>query len=155
DHQPLGENDYQALSEQEQNEIEEKSYKVQEKIMEYSDIFRRFDKQLKTELENLDKDIALTVVNKYLADLEAAYESYSEIVDYLQEVKKDIVKHIQDFLPHEEQEQENSFQAMLSQRKGKSFTTKYKINVMVDHRETIGAPVITADNPTYYNLLGK
>ena len=25
----------------------------------------------------------------------------------------------------------------------------------MDHSETVGAPVVTADNPTYYNLIGK
>src|SRR5699024_4580322 len=30
-----------------------------------------------------------------------------------------------------------------------------EVNLIVDHTETKGAPVITADNPTFYNLVGK
>jgi lon-related putative ATP-dependent protease len=33
--------------------------------------------------------------------------------------------------------------------------TKYAINLLVDNSETKGAPVIKADNPTFYNLMGK
>src|SRR5690606_11400935 len=33
--------------------------------------------------------------------------------------------------------------------------TKYEVNLIVDHSETKGAPVVMADNPTYYNLIGK
>src|SRR5699024_11867197 len=38
---------------------------------------------------------------------------------------------------------------------GNHFPNKYYVNLLVDHSETKGAPVITADNPTYYNLIGK
>src|SRR5699024_7055779 len=32
---------------------------------------------------------------------------------------------------------------------------KYNVNLFVDNSETKDAPVVMADNPTYYNLVGK
>src|SRR5699024_12302453 len=32
---------------------------------------------------------------------------------------------------------------------------RYAVNLLVDNRETKGAPIIMADNPTFYHLLGK
>ncbi|NLA12447.1 MAG: Lon protease family protein, partial [Firmicutes bacterium] len=32
---------------------------------------------------------------------------------------------------------------------------RYKVNLIVDHRETRGAPVVYETNPSYYNLLGR
>src|SRR5699024_4495574 len=34
-------------------------------------------------------------------------------------------------------------------------TQKYKVNLIVDHSETKGAPVVTTFHPTYYNLVGE
>lgn len=44
---------------------------------------------------------------------------------------------------------------MLSSKQQSDFTVKYQVNLLVDHSETSGAPVITADNPTFYNLIGR
>ncbi|MDZ7690950.1 MAG: AAA family ATPase [Balneolaceae bacterium] len=32
---------------------------------------------------------------------------------------------------------------------------RYRVNVMVDHSDTEGAPVVYEDNPSYKNLLGR
>src|SRR5699024_2996858 len=154
DNQQLGEEAYKQLPEEERKDIERKSYIVQEKIMEFSDELRKLEKKYKKELEKLDKQIAETILRNHLTELEENYEDCPEIINYLKDVEADIIENIHDFLPKEEQESANAFQAMTQQQQ-KQFKVKYKVNVMVDHSKTDGVPVIEADNPTYYNLLGK
>lgn len=153
--QQLGEEAYKQLPEEERKEIERKSYIVQEKIMGFSDELRKLEKKYKKELEKLDKQVATTILRNHLTELEVKYEDCPEIINYLKDVQTDIIENIHDFLPKEEQESANALQAMTQQQQQKQFKIKYKVNVMVDHSETEGAPVIEADNPTYYNLLGK
>src|SRR5699024_8184574 len=99
--------------------------------------------------------VAETIVRNHLTELEERYDDCPEIINYLKDVQTDIVDNIQDFLPRDDQQSSNPIQAMTQQQQQKQYKIKYKVNVMVDNSRTEGAPVIEADNPTYYNLLGK
>lgn len=44
---------------------------------------------------------------------------------------------------------------MVDRIREKDFTIKYQVNLVVDNRDTKGAPVILESNPKYDNLLGK
>lgn len=155
DGQQLGEEAYKQLPEEERKEIERKSYIVQEKIMGFSDELKELEKKYKKELEKLDQQVAEAIVRNHLSELEERYEDCPEIINYLKDVQTDIVDNIQDFLPKAEQESSNPMQAMRQQQQQKQYKIKYKVNVMVDNSQTEGKPVVEADNPTYYNLLGK
>lgn len=155
DGKQLGEEAYKQLPEDERKEIERKSYIVQEKIMEFSDELKEIEKKYKKELEKLDQQVAETIVRNHLTELEERYDDCPEIINYLKDVQTDIVDNIQDFLPRDDQQSSNPIQAMTQQQQQKQYKIKYKVNVMVDNSRTEGAPVIEADNPTYYNLLGK
>src|SRR5699024_5798642 len=78
-----------------------------------------------------------------------------EVIVYLKEVETDILENKGDFLREEKDESGNPLQMMMRSDKSESFPNKYTINLLVDNRKTKGAPVITADNPTFYNLIGK
>src|SRR5699024_3996759 len=68
----------------------------------------------------------------------------------------DMLNHIGDFLQSEQEKNVNPLTEMFRRSsQGNHFPNKYYVNLLVDHSETKGAPVITADNPTYYNLIGK
>ena len=59
-----------------------------------------------------------------------------------------------DFIDHEEggQDEEGGY-VHYHDRKDK--LKKYKVNVFIDNKDTKGAPVISENNPTYYNMFGK
>ncbi len=43
----------------------------------------------------------------------------------------------------------------MQQTSQEQFLRRYGVNVLVDHAETEGAPVVYEDNPTYQNLIGR
>ena len=149
---PITEEQYRVLSDQQLQEIEERSAALQEKILDYTNEIREIEKEIKQTLEQLDQKVALAAAGYHFDELKESYKSCEEVINYLEAVQADILENIDDFL--EEQEGTNPFQDMFTRRKGDNFM-KYRVNLFVDNSETKGAPVITADNPTYYNLVGK
>ena len=58
---------------------------------------------------------------------------------------------VQDFIDKKKEEEID----ILEKINAKDFTLKYKVNPIIDNRETKGAPVVFEPHPKYYNLLGR
>jgi len=91
-------------------------------------------------------------------ELREKYRGYPDIVDHLDAVQKDIVENARDFL--QAVEQESNLPAMLrtasqDSEVGSPLARRYRVNLLVDHSESDGAPVVYEDNPTYQNLVGR
>src|SRR5699024_4976442 len=95
----------------------------------------------------------LTAIGHLIEKLRDKYQTCENVLEYLEAVQADILKNVNDFLPKEEEK--NPLQAMMAGRQETDFTIKYRVNLLVDNSETKGAPVVTADNPTFYNMVGK
>lgn len=154
--QPITEEQYRHLDENLVQDIEERTVEIQEKVVEFTNAIRELEKEAKEMLENLDNRVALAAAGYHLDGLKEKYKDCENVLTYLDEVQDDILVNIGDFLHHEEEELGHPLQDMLQRgQKSSNFPLKYEVNLIVDHTDTKGAPVITADNPTFYNLLGK
>jgi lon-related putative ATP-dependent protease len=80
-------------------------------------------------------------------------EKNSDVPQYLEEVKEDILEHLKDFKPEEEQAAP-AMPFMKPQKAEPSFN-RYAVNVFINNRDSKGAPVVIENNPTYYNLFGR
>lgn len=154
DGRPLTEEAYRRLDEEQMKIIDEKTAKIQEKVMEFTSAIRELEKETKEMLENLDNKVALAAAGYHIDGLKEKYASCQNVIDYLEEVQEDILINIGDFL-HDDEQEMNPLQEMFRKSKSNNFPLKYEINLLVDNTETKGAPVVIADNPTYYNLVGK
>ncbi|MFC5591858.1 Lon protease family protein [Sporosarcina soli] len=152
---PMNEETYRTMTSEQLKEIDRKSALLQEKILDSTNALRVMEKETKMALEKLDKKIALTATEYHMEEVKKKFKDCSDVIAYFVAVEGDIVNHIEDFLQDEQAKETNAF-GELTQRKSRDRTyTKYAINLLVDNSETKGSPVIVADNPTYYNLIGK
>jgi lon-related putative ATP-dependent protease len=71
----------------------------------------------------------------------------------LKAVQEDILENIGDFKKKEESQQPQMPQFQIPQKE--VVFRKYAVNVLIDHSETRGAPVVIESNPTYPNLFGS
>ena len=153
---PITEEEYQALDEQQLMEIDEKSESLQERVIDYTNELRNIEKEIRLTLEKLDEKVVLTAVGYHIDELKRKYQACTDVTAYFDAVLEDILKHSNDFLEDgQEQQGANPLTDMFPRKKGTNIKMRYAVNLLVDHSETKGAPVITADNPTYYNLIGK
>ncbi|TET54531.1 MAG: ATP-binding protein, partial [Actinobacteria bacterium] len=149
---PMKRERFAKLKEADKKRISEKGEKVQNKINELLRSLRQEEKNIKDEVKKLDKEIALFAIGHLLDEIRSNYKEYPKIIDYLNQVDKDIIAHLDDFKG--KGKDEAALAGLEMMRRHPSFE-RYKVNVLVDNTNTKGAPVIFEENPGYYNLFGK
>ena len=151
---PVSEEKFNQLDNDTQNDLIEKGKQVQTLIAETMSQARRLEKQMREETQEEDRKLALYAVGYLVDDIKQKYSEQEDVVNYLEEVKEDIVENVDAFRDGEQQS--NQMQQLLGIKDGKDQTlSRYRVNVVVDRTGLEGAPVIHERNPTYYNLFGQ
>lgn len=150
---PMTAEEYEKLTPQEKEEIEKKKHELHIKIEQVLGEVRSMEKNAKEEIKDLEKEVALFSVKHIIDELRFKYREFEDIVAYLNRVQEDIINDIDIFKEEEEGGQVNLFG--LKGAPKKNTFRKYQVNLLVDHRQSKGAPVVNEPNPTYYNLLGR
>ena len=153
DGKALTQEEYQKLEKHQREEVDKRMFAVHELAMEVVRHMQQSEREMREKLRKLDEEIALYSIESELSTLLTQYGNVPEIIAYLENVKKDMVKNVADFKP-QTQEEDNMF-AMFKKKGSESIAERYFVNLLVDNREQNGAPVVFEKNPTYYNLLGR
>ncbi len=150
--EPLTEEEYELIDERTKRKIDEIGKNLQEKLNDVVRVIRENEKEIKESLKKLEKEAALTAVGHLIDELKNKYKKYGKIISYLEDVKEDILEHLDDFKAQEEQPAQIPFMKL---PKTESNFARYKVNVLVNNKDCKGAPCIFESNPTYYNLFGR
>lgn len=154
DDKPLSPEEYQKLPEEERQALEQKLMAVHEKAMETVRRIQQLERQTRDELKDLDSRIGLFATGHLIEKLQEKYRPYPQVVNYLERVKKEVVAHINEFKPAAQEEEQNPL--LFFQRTMMHVShSKFQVNLLVDNKNTQGAPVVVETNPTYYNLIGR
>lgn len=153
DGKPMKESEIENLSEEEIADIKKNSRKLISKAFDVVKKIKQVEEELKNKMKKIREETAFEVVDFYSAHLEALFKDNERVVNYLKDVKENIVYNIEKFVDEEE---DNELHAMFDRiNKNEDFFIRYEVNLFIDRSNSKGAPVIREANPTYYNLLGK
>jgi len=148
---------YDSLSEEDKSRIEKQTQIIQEK----ADVFMRqvhdFEKECEKQVDELDKKIGTFAIGHHVEALKESYKDNERVVSYISAIQEDILDHLEKFVENEAEE-EDSLAALLplfGKKPEEDDTPKYSVNLIVDHSQTKGAPVVVTFNPTYSNLMGE
>jgi predicted ATP-dependent protease len=112
---------------------------------------RAHDLELDTraQLQELDRRTAASAIGPLLDQLIARYQpDCPEVADYLEEARADIVTHAAEF-------RNGPIEPAADDEPPIDPLLRFQVNVLVDHSETRGAPVVFEANPTFMNLAGR
>ncbi len=144
---------YQRLDAETRGGIEDRQQVLQSTMAKTMRDIRDLEKRAKRQLEQFDREIADSVVGHHIQELLKQYQHLEEVPEYLQEVHADVVSSVGEFRSQDEAGE--GLAAALRSSEREAFPKRYKINVLVDHSQQSGAPVIIEPNPTHGNLLGR
>jgi lon-related putative ATP-dependent protease len=151
--EPLSQEEYEALSEEERAAIREKQIEVQALIQERLQEITRVEEEREAEIKKLAKEAVLFMIEPHFNQLKGRYGEIEKVASFLDSAKNDIVENLDDF-------QEGGTQG--SKKAPFPFPIpqpdplkRYDVNVLVDNSQTEGAPVIVEQNATYTNLFGS
>ncbi len=108
------------------------------------------------ELKKLRDDSVRYAIGGLMTNLVSRYEGLPAVVQHLNELRDDIMENTELFTPGGTEEKPDAEQQSPLEKGLPDFLfRRYDVNVIVDNSELKGAPVISEDNPTVTNLLGK
>ena len=148
----LDEAEFEKLDDSIKAGYEEKSNIVQEQIMQVIGQLKLIEKESEKKVDEWQSNIALLTINSYINPIRAAYKKNQKIITFLDNIKKDILKNISNFIIEETCTQPTP-------QSPKPEVVKpwlnYRVNLFVDNSNTEGSPVIMDSNYSYQNLFGK
>ncbi|MFY9504362.1 MAG: ATP-binding protein [Dethiobacteria bacterium] len=153
DGEPLSEEDYAKLDQSVKDELEKKSTAVQLKAMEIMRRIQSAERELKEKFKQLDQKIAIAATGHLFNEILEIYSGFPEVQRYLKALQEDVLSNLGEFRAEEEEQTFPLF--WLRRQSQEQAELRYKVNLLVDHRETTGAPLVYETNPSYYNLLGR
>ncbi len=152
DGKPLRQKDREALTASEKEAISEQAKILEGKIREFHAQVHAIDHEGEHALLEMDRQVVRAVMQHRFAVLRDHHQNLAEVLEYLQKVEEDIVSNYKDFLPREGPQV-----AILGwdARDHKPNLIRYEVNLLLEHVQETGAPIIDEPHPTYSNLIGK
>ncbi len=152
--EPLSQEEYDALPKEKRDQIRERQGEVQAVIQERLQAVAQLDEQREEEIKTLAKEAVLFMIEPHFSQLQSRYEGLAKVIDHLNAVKSDVANSLDDFQNSAGLAKKSPFPFPMPQQQGDPLR-RYAVNLLVDHSEPRGAPVVVEHNATYPNLFGS
>jgi lon-related putative ATP-dependent protease len=155
----------EVLAPEEYNELPAKKRSAIEKAVEgfHEELGRllhqrpKWRREAQAKITELSRRAISSTVSTLMEELKKKYEDLPSVQKHLDAILADLVEHADQLHPSKEGEP----MAMLGmalrgpQHDHEAIFLRYRVNVLIDHSKTQGAPVVYEDNPTLQNLVGR
>lgn len=163
---------FQALPENERQQIESDIQELQKEIVQTFESMPRVEKERRQALRELNREFANFAVREIIDEARAAFDGIPEVREYLDLMQTDIINNVQIFTQSHEMQEASELpgggqagteagaggavpgdglaQALL----GNPFQ-RYETNLIVDNSKLQGAPVYYEAKPTVQQLVGR
>ena len=157
DGKPLEDDALDGLSESQKECLEKNSQILQEKTTPLLRQIQKLEKECEQKLDELEYKIGLSTIEDSVKELTNTYQDYEKAISYINAVQKDVLKHLEQFMDSEQPDSDilSALLPVFNKKTEEDTTLKYRVNLIVDHSQTKGAPVVITFNPTYSNLMGE
>ena len=154
DGKTIDEEEFEKLDESVKREFEERSNSVQEQIFEALAEMKAIEKEAEKKVEEWQSNIALMTINIHINSVKANYKRNKKINNYLEGIKKDILKNIGKFLEPDPDPKAPPQPQAIQKPEAREPWLNYRVNLLVDNSKLEGAPVIMDTNYSYNNIFG-
>ncbi len=155
--------EHERLPQAERDRLAREVEALQDELIAVLRHFHVRRRQAELEIRTLDQEVTRSAVGLLMIDVRAEFADLPDVMDHLQQVEQSIVEHRGDFLREDDDSDDEPASgssvggltdASVTGERSRS-TSRYRVNLVVDHANTVGAPVVYEDNPTFPNLVGR
>jgi predicted ATP-dependent protease len=150
EHEVIPPDEYEKLPEEERKRVETMIIGLQERLEKIMRKMPQWRKEHHERVKQLDRETTLTVVDHLVNEIKDDYADLPEVLKYLDRVRQVMVDNADDFRKQEESATVGGMTMVTHQN-----FHQYKVNVLVSNGKETGAPIVSEDNPTYSNLVGR
>jgi lon-related putative ATP-dependent protease len=147
-----------SVDEAEQQRLQEHIADLQNDLQKALREMPRWERERRARVRELDRDVSDLAIAHLVDEIREAFEDQPGVIAHLDAVRHDLVENARNLLTAQERQMADPLKAaaLQAQSLGDSpFWRRYQVNVLVDRRGAVGAPVVFEDHPTYGNLLGR
>jgi predicted ATP-dependent protease len=150
DGEPMTQEQVEALSDAEREHIGEVVKSMRAPLVQLMHELPRLRREMQTRMREASRDTMGFAAGHLIDELKERFAAHPTVLDFLGEVLKDVIEAGEQLReqPHSEDEEPSGFAGSLS-------LIRYKVNLLVGHAPSDHAPVLSCDNPTYANLVGR
>lgn len=151
--QPMSPEVFEALSEDEHQRIETQVESWGERLADLISEFPGWRQELTRAIARAERHALRPALAHLTRDLRRHYDDLAEVIRFIDAVSDDVIKRAARGSLGEEDESADGEEDESSEATNR--LSRYQINLLVDHSETRGAPVVDEDNPGFGNLMGN
>lgn len=143
----------QKLSDDDRAKIQKEVDALQEEMARLVRQFPAWQREMQEKMTRLNREMASFAVSGLISDMREKFADVPGVVAYLDTVQADVIENARDFLPPPSA----SADGEPSHRSpdDRPSLRRYYVNLLVDHSGSTVAPVVSEDNPTFQNLVGR
>ncbi|MDH3790241.1 MAG: AAA family ATPase [Rhodospirillales bacterium] len=143
---------FQKFPEEEQKQVQETIEELQEKLKSALQKAPVWVKQARDAMRKLNDETAMFAVGHLIQTLSEQYAALPEVLSYLDEVRQDVIDHVEVFVNAPDKAADHSAAEF---ENGPPLFRRYRANLFVDNRDKDHAPVEYEDDPSYDRLIGR
>jgi lon-related putative ATP-dependent protease len=152
----VGPEEFDKLPESERKKIEDDIAELQQKVQMVLRQAPAWERERRDRIKDLNRELTILAVGELIDELKQKYADLPELKNFLEAMKQDVVENADEF--RAPPEHPLAALAGISQpqaARGSSFLRRYRVNLLIEHDDHGGAPVVYLDHPTYQNLVGQ
>ena len=149
-HEVIPPDEYEKLPDEEKKRVEAAIAGLQERLEKTMRQMPQWRRERHERVKQINRETTLSAVEHSMDELRQAYVGLPEVLKYFDLVQQDMVDNVDDFRKQEESSTVGDMTIVTHQ----SFH-RYRVNVLVTNGKKPGAPIVSEDNPTYSNLVGR
>lgn len=148
---------FRALPEEDQGRIQDDLAALQAELHEVLRGFADLERRHRERVRDANREAARRTAARALEEPRRRWADLPDVLAHLDAVEADVVDNVQELLSaggagDGEGDGPGQLRRLLAQAPG---LRRYAVNVVVDHSDRAGAPVVYEDLPTHANLLGR
>jgi lon-related putative ATP-dependent protease len=149
--------EFMKLPKERRDAIESRIETLQEQLQKVIRQVPQWVREGQAKVKELNQEIAAFAIGPLFDELREKYAQHPDVLTYLDAVRQDIIENNAAFVDSGEGTEAGPAMpfGLSPEQTRRAFANRYRVNVLVDHGSTEGAPIIYEQNPTYQNLIGR
>lgn len=147
----LSPDEFHKLPEEDRKRIEQTISALQGELQAIIEQVPKWHKAMRDKIKDIHREAVRLAIGHLIAQAKQSYADLPPVLAYFEAVERNILERIDEFQPAEE----GTITLFPNRPAEKPSFDDYEINLLVDHANTSGAPIVHEDHPSYQNLLGR
>lgn len=150
---PVPEEVFNQLPEADRTKLQQRTTELGDSVTEALRQVRALEREGREALRDLERQTAQYMIDAPIQRLREQYADHPRVLAFFDAAKQDMLDHLAEITQTGDDEGQRPPELPGMPRRDP--VARYQVNLLVDHADTKGAPVIVETNPTYYNLVGR